>query len=169
MISTRKLSVQIPSGIRDGQAIRVSGEGEPGQNGGPRGDLYCYAKLATHPFLLRNDDDLVVRVPVSFAQAALGTKIEVPSLDGKKEVKIPSGTQHGAVLKIKSEGLPDLQTKRRGSLLVQILIEIPNKLTKQQEKLLRELAEIEDKAVTPERKKFLEKLKDYFASEEKRA
>ena len=169
IIRTRKLSVQIPAGIRDGQAIRVTGEGEPGQHGGPRGDLYCYAKLAVHPFLLRNDDDLVVRVPISFTQAALGAAVEVPSLDGKKEVEIPPGTQHGTVLKIKSEGLPDLQTKRRGSLLVQILIEIPDKLTKQQEKLLRELAEIEDKTVTPERKKFLDKLKDYFVSEEKQA
>jgi molecular chaperone DnaJ len=169
IIRTRKLSVQIPAGIRDGQAIRVTGEGEPGRHGGPRGDLYCYAKLAAHPFLLRNDDDLVVRVPISFTQAALGAAVEVPSLDGKKKVEIPPGTQHGTVLKIKSEGLPDLQTKRRGSLLVQILIEIPDKLTKQQENLLRELAEIEDKAVTPERKKFLDKLKDYFVSEEKQA
>lgn len=165
VIKKRTLSVKIPAGIRDGQAIRVTGEGEPGQRGGPRGDLYCYTKIQTHPFLLRNDDDLVVRIPISFSQAALGAMIDVPCLSGKKEISIPTGTQHGTVLKIKAEGLPNLQTSRRGSLLVQVLIEIPNKLNSQQEKLLRDFAKTEDKSVLPESNTFIEKLKKYFASE----
>ncbi|MBN1765706.1 MAG: molecular chaperone DnaJ, partial [Sedimentisphaerales bacterium] len=162
-IKKRLLSVKIPSGIIDGQAIRINGEGEPGQNGGPRGDLYCYVKIQSHPFLLRTDDDLVIRVPISFSQAALGSTIEVPSLDGPQEVTIPPGTQHGAILQIKDQGLPNLQSKRRGSLLVQILVEIPKKLNKEQKQLLREFARTEDKSVLPETKRFLEKLKDYFA------
>ncbi len=162
-IKKRSLTVRIPSGVRDGQAIRVSGEGEPGQNGGPRGDLYCYVKVEPHPFLLRNDDDLVVRVPVSFSQAALGATIEVPTLDGKEEINIPAGSQHGAVLQIKGQGLPELQSQKRGSLLVQILIEIPKKLNKEQEKLLREFAKLEDKIVLPESRGFLDRLKEYFA------
>jgi len=165
MVKNRTLSIKIPAGIRDGQAVRISGEGEPGQAGGPRGDLYCYVKVEPHPFLLRNDDDLVVRVPISFTQAALGAQIEVPSLNGRQQVVITPGTQHGAVLQIKGQGLPDLQTHRRGSLLVQVLVEIPRKINKSQKKLLRQFAETEDKAVLPESKGFFEKLKEHFAGE----
>lgn len=116
---------------------------------------------------MRNDDDLVVRVPISFSQAALGATLEVPSLDGRQEITIQPGTQHGTVLQVKGQGVPNLHSGRRGSLLVQVLIEIPKKLNKQQEKLLRDFAKTEDKTVLPESKKFLEKLKDYFAGESK--
>jgi len=166
-VKKRMLSVKIPAGVRDGQAIRVNNEGEPGQNGGPRGDLYCYVKIKSHPFLMRNDDDLVVRVPTGFSQAALGATLEVPSLDGRQEITIQPGTQHGTVLQVKGQGVPNLHSGRRGSLLVQVLIEIPKKLNKQQEKLLRDFAKTEDKTVLPESKKFLEKLKDYFAGDNK--
>lgn len=164
-VKKRILSVKVPPGIRDGQAVRVVGEGEPSQAHGTRGDLYCYVKVQSHPFLLRNDDDLVVRVPVSFTQAALGAKIDVPSLDGPQTVAIPPGTQHGTVLQIKQQGLPDLQSHRRGSLLVQVLVEIPGKLSKEQEKLLRQFAQTEDKSVLPESKGFFERVKEHFASE----
>lgn len=159
---SRRLSVKFPAGIAEGQAVRVTGEGEPGAMGGPRGDLYCYVRIIEDPIIMRQGDDLVVRVPVSFTQAALGAKIEVPSLSGKIEIDLPKGTQHGRVIEHKAMGLPNLRSGRRGSLMVQILIEIPEKLTKQQEKLLREYAETEHKEVMPERKKFLDKLKDYF-------
>jgi len=164
-IKTRMVSIKIPAGIRDGQAIRLSGEGEPGDNSGPRGDLYCYAKVKPHPFLLRNDDDLVIRVPIGFSQAALGTTIEVPTLSGSKQLEVPAGTQHGVVLQIKSEGLPDIRSGRRGSLLAQILVEIPKKLSKEQKRLLREFAETEDKTVLPESKGFFEKIKDYLGGQ----
>ncbi len=160
---TQKVSIKIPAGVRDGQAIRVSGEGEPGQRGGPRGDLYCYIKEKPHPFLIRNEDDLVIRLPIGFSQAALGAVVEVPSLSGREKLTIPAGTQHGTVLQIKGQGMPHLQTGRRGSLLVQILVEIPKKLSREQEKLLRQFAETEDKTVLPESKGFFDKLKDYFA------
>ena len=165
MIKSRTLSIKIPAGIRDGQAIRLTGEGEPGGNSGPRGDLYCYAKVKPHPFLLRNDDDLVIRVPISFSQAALGATIEVPSLSGKKQQEIPPGAQHGMVMQIKDEGLPDIRTGKRGLLLVQILVEIPKKLNKEQKRLLHEFAQTEDKSVLPESKGFFEKLRAHFAGE----
>ncbi|MBN1846229.1 MAG: molecular chaperone DnaJ [Sedimentisphaerales bacterium] len=165
MVKTRTLSIKIPAGIRDGQAIRLEGEGEPGSGGGPRGDLYCYVKIQPHPFLLRNDDDLVVRVPIGFSQAALGATIEVPSLSGRQTLEIPAGTQHGTVLQIKNEGLPDLRSGRRGALLVQVLVEIPKKLSKEQKRLLREFAQTEDKTVLPESKGFFERLKEHFAGQ----
>ncbi len=159
---SRRLSVKFPAGIAEGQAVRVTGEGEPGTLGGPRGDLYCYVRIVEDPIIMRQNDDLVVRVPVSFTQAALGAKIEVPSLNEKLEVDLPKGTQYGKVIEMKGMGLPNLRSGRRGSLMIQVLIEIPENLTKQQEKLLREYAETENKEVMPERKKFLDKLKDYF-------
>ena len=160
--TTRRLSVKFPAGIAEGQAVRVTGEGEPGSLGGSRGDLYCYVRIKEDPIIQRQDDDLIVRVPISFTQAALGATIEVPSLNGKIEVEVPKGTQYGKVIELKAQGLPNLRSGRRGALMVQVLIEIPEKLSKEQEKLLRDYAETEHKNVMPERKKFMEKLKEYF-------
>ncbi len=158
----RLVSVKIPAGVHEGQGVRVAGEGEPGFNGGPRGDLYCYVRLKEHPFLQRDGVDLIAAVPVGFTQAALGGVIEVPSLNGAKELKIPPGTQSGDIFRIKGQGLPDIRTKRNGDELVQILVEIPKKLNSQQEELLRKFAETEDKTVLPKSKGFFEKLKQYF-------
>ncbi len=158
----RKLTVKIPAGISEGQAVRVSGEGEPGHNGGPRGDLYCYVKIKPHPFLLRNENDLVARVPIGFTQAALGATIDVPTLEGKTSVEIPAGTQHGAVIQIKDQGLPGLRSHKRGSLLVQVLIEIPRKLTKEQRRLLEDFSRTEDARSLPESKGFFDKMKVFF-------
>jgi len=158
----RMVTVKIPAGVHEGQSVRVSGEGEPGFNGGPRGDLYCYVRLKEHPFLQRDGVDLIASVPIGFTQAALGGIVEVPSLNGMKELKIPAGTQYGDVFRIKGQGLPDLRSKRSGDELVQILVEIPKKLNSQQEELLRKFAETEDKIVLPKTKGFFEKLKEHF-------
>ena len=158
----RKVSIKIPAGVHEGQGIRVAGEGEPGRNNGPRGDLYCYVRVKTHPFLVRDGSNLVATVPISFTQAALGAVIEVPSLQGTKQLKIPAGTQYGNVFRIKGEGLPDLRTRRQGDELVQVTIEIPKNLTGKQKKLLTDFAESEDKKILPETKGFFEKLKKYF-------
>ena len=166
MAKTRILSVKIPPGISDGQAIRVTGEGEPGQQRGGRGDLYCYVKVKPHQFLQRSDDDLVVRVPISFSQAALGAEIEVPSLAGRQEVTVEAGTQHGTIVQMKGKGLPNIRSGRKGSLLVQFLIEIPKKLNKEQQKLLRQFAQTEDKSVLPQSKGFFEKVKEHFLGEQ---
>jgi len=158
----RTLSVKIPAGVHEGQGIRVTGEGEPGRHGGPRGDLYCYVRVRAHPFLMRDGNDLVSTVPVSFTQAALGATIEVPSLDGTRQFKIPPGTQHGSTFRIKGQGLPDLRTGRRGDELVRIMVEIPKRLSGEQERLLRSFAETEDRNAMPESSGFFEKLKKHF-------
>lgn len=158
----RLVNVKIPAGVHEGQSVRVTGEGEPGFNGGPRGDLYCYVKIKDHPFLERDGNNIIATVPIGFTQAALGGLIEVPSLNGTKELKVPSGTQPGDVFRIKGQGLPDIRTKRNGDELVQIMIEIPKKLNNEQEELLRKFAQTEDSTVLPKSRGFFDKLKQYF-------
>jgi len=162
MRKKRVLSVSIPPGVHEGQVVRVRGEGEPGENSGIRGDLRCYIRLQPHPFLTRHGNDLVCRVPIGIAQAALGGTVEVPTLAGKEQAVIPPGTQHGDTIRLKGRGLPDPRSRRKGDQIVQLLIEVPRKLTRRQEELLRELAETEDIDVLPVKKGFFEKLKDYF-------
>ncbi|MEJ2649771.1 MAG: DnaJ C-terminal domain-containing protein, partial [Sedimentisphaerales bacterium] len=145
-----------------GQAIRVAGEGEPGRGGGPHGDLYCYVRVKPHDFFERSGNDLSVVVPISFTQAALGTTVEVPTLDGKRKLKIPAGTQYGRILRIEGQGLPDIRTHRTGDLYVQILVETPTKLNSEQQDLLRKFAETENKNVSPKATSFFEKLKKHF-------
>ena len=159
----RVLTVHIPPGIRDGQAVRIRGEGEPGEDGTTRGDLHCYVSVAPHPFFERHQNDLVCRMPISFTQAALGAVVEVPTLEGKAELKIRRGSQHGQIFRLKGLGLPDVRGRGRGDELVQILIEVPRKLNKKQEELLRDYASTEDKSVLPESKGFLDKLMEYWS------
>lgn len=159
----RVLSVQIPAGIQDGQAVRVAGEGEPSENGGARGDLHVYVRVKPHMFFERHGHDLLCKVPISFTQAALGAKIEVPSLGGRVELKIPAGTQHGQMFRLAGKGLPSLRSSRAGDEIVQVWIEVPKKLNKKQEQLLREYAKSEDKTVLPESKSFFDKLSEFFS------
>jgi molecular chaperone DnaJ len=160
----RKVKVKIPAGVHEGQAVRMNGEGEPGKNKGPRGDLYCYVKIKEHPFLMRDNSNLIAVVPISFTQAALGASIDVPSLEGAKTLSIPAGTQYGDVFRIRNQGLPDMRTGRRGDELIRITIEIPRKLTDKQKEMLTKFAETEDKNVSPESSGFFEKLKNYFGN-----
>ncbi len=160
----RIVNVKIPAGVHEGQAIRVAGEGEPGRSGGPRGDLYCYVRVKPHEFLHRDGNNVVAVVPISFTEAALGTTIEVPSLNGAKQLKIPPGTQYGSIFRIKGQGLPDVRTGRNGDQLVQVVIETPAKLNAKQQELLREFAKTEDKSIYPQSRGFFEKLKRYFGS-----
>jgi len=162
----RTLRVKVPPGIHDGQAIRVSGEGEPGTMGGPRGDLHVVVRVAEHDLFLRDGDNLVMRMPVSFTQAALGATVQVPTLDGEHALKVKRGAQHGDVHRIADVGLPNLRTTRRGDLLVQLVIEIPRKLTDRQEELLREFAETEDKSVLPESHGVWDRIKSYLGMDE---
>lgn len=158
----RTVTVRIPAGLQDGQAVRVRGEGEPGPEGGVRGDLHCYVRIAAHPFLERHDSDLVCRMPISFTQAALGAKVEVPTLEGRAELTIPPGTQHGQLFRLAGLGLPDLRGGRRGDEIVQVLVEIPKKLDRKQEQLLREFASTEDRSVLPESRGFFDRVMDYL-------
>jgi len=158
----RILSVHIPPGVHDGQAIRLRGEGEPGR-GGSRGDLHCYVRIKEHPLLARQGNDLICQVPITFSQAALGGQVEVPTLNGPDTVEIPAGTQHGDVFTLRRRGLPDIRNRRPGDQLVQVVIEVPRRLTKRQSELLRQYAETEDTDVQPAKKSFLDKLADYFS------
>ncbi len=161
----RVLKVQIPAGIHDGQAIRVRGEGEPGAGGGPRGDLHVVVRVADHDLFTREQDHLVMQMPISFTQAALGAKVTVPTLDGQTEVTIPPGTQHGHILRLSGLGLPSLRSERRGDMAVIVKIEIPRKLTKEQDRLLREYAKTEKFDVLPENKGFWDKIKETLAGQ----
>lgn len=161
----RKLEVRIPPGVADGNVVRVPGEGEPGAQGGPRGDLHVLVRVAEHELFQRHGDDLIMRMPVSFSQAVLGANVRVPSLDGAQELTIPRGAQHGDTYRMRELGLPNLQTGRRGALVAQILIEIPKKLTEKQEQLMREYAESEQHDVLPHSRGFWDKIKHYLAGE----
>ena len=161
----RVVTVKIPAGVHEGQAVRIAGEGEAGENGAPAGDLHCYIAIKPHPIFTRHHNDIVCQVPISFTQAALGASIEVPTLKGKEQLEVPAGTQHGEVFKLKGKGLPDLRSYKNGDEIVQILIEIPRKLSERQKQLLREFATGEDGNVLPQRKSFVDKLKDVFTGE----
>ena len=160
----RTLSVKIPAGVHEGQGVRVAGEGEPGRNGGPHGDLYCYVRVRAHPFLMRDGNDLVCTVPISFTQAALGATIDVPALTGTRQLRVPPGAQYGNLFRIRGEGLPDLRTGQKGDELVRVTVEIPRRLSSDQEKLLRAFADTEDRQVMPESRGFFERLKQHFGN-----
>ncbi|MHC4680510.1 MAG: molecular chaperone DnaJ [Planctomycetota bacterium] len=160
----RAVSVKIPPGVHEGQGIRVASEGEPGRGGGPRGDLYCYVKIKPHEFLQRDGNDLIAVVPISFTQAALGATIDVPSINGTRQLKVPPGTQYGGIFRIKGEGLPDVRTHRTGDQLVQVTIETPTRLSAEQQDLLREFAKTENKRVSPKSVSFFEKLKKHLGN-----
>jgi molecular chaperone DnaJ len=159
----RVVTVKIPAGVHDGQAVRLRGEGEPSPSGTVRGDLHCHIRIRPHPFLVRNRNDLLFDLPLSFTQAALGTKVEAPTLKGKAEITIPPGVQHGELLRLSGQGLPDLRTGRQGDQIVRVLVEIPRRLNDNQRELLRQFAETEDTTVLPESKGFFDKLKEYLS------
>ncbi len=159
----RVVTVKIPAGIHDGQAVRIRDEGEAGEDGTQRGDLHCYVRVKPHTFLERHNNDLICRMPISLTQAALGANVDVPTLTGKAELKIPRGTQHGQLFRLNGLGLPDVRSARRGDELVQVIVEIPKKLNNEQEKLLRQFAATEDKSVMSESKRFFDKLVDYLS------
>ena len=117
-----------------------------------------------HPLFQRHGRDVICEVPISYSQAALGASIEVPTLDGRTEIEIPAGTQSGKVFKLGGRGMPDPRYRARGDLLVQVHVEVPQKLTAEHQEILRKLAELEQCDVTPARKSFFEKLKEYFHS-----
>ncbi len=156
--------VAIPAGIDDGMRVRIAGEGEPSPDGGPPGDLYCFVSVRNHRLFQRDGQHLILRMPITYSQAALGCKLEVPTLDGPHELKIPAGTESGEVFRLRGKGLSDPHGRgSKGDLHVQTFIEVPKKLTARQRELLTELAELEHANVTPHRKTFFETIKEYFS------
>jgi len=160
----RAVTIKVPPGVHEGQGIRVAGEGEPGRDSGPNGDLYVYVRIRPHEFLERDGNDLIAVVPISFTQAALGATIDVPSLDGTRQLKVPPGTQYGSLFRIRGQGLPDVRTGRTGDELVQVTVETPTNLNDRQEELLREFAQTENRNVSPKSKNFFERLKRHLGT-----
>jgi molecular chaperone DnaJ len=160
-----RLQVDVPSGVESGMWLQLRNQGELGDIGGPRGNLRIQVVVKKHPFFERRRNDLVCQVPISFAQAALGGVIEVPTLDGPEELEVPRGTQSGETLRLRGRGMPDIGGRARGDELVEVHVETPRHLTARQEELLRELAQIEHEQVSPRRRSFFEKLRDYFTEE----
>jgi molecular chaperone DnaJ len=165
----RTIDVNIPPGVDTGIRVRVPGEGEPGDPGAGRGDLFVVIHVREHSLFQRDGNHLICQVPITVSQAALGAEIDVPTLDGAIKHELPRGVQSGEVLRVSGQGMPSIRGGRRGDLLVQVVVETPRNLTKRQEELFRELAEIEKKNVSPERKGFLEKLKEFFSPAEETA
>lgn len=161
-----KIEVKVPAGIDNGMQLCLRGEGESGENGGPAGDLFVDIRVKDHPLFKRDGRNLMCDVPITFAQAALGTELDIPILTGKHHIQVPAGTQPGEVFRLKSQGMPDPHGGPRGDLLVQFHVEVPKKLNKKQEELLRQMAELDDKQVSPQRKTFFESLKTFFSKDE---
>ena len=160
---TNKIKVKVPAGVDAGQSVRVRGEGCVGYNGGPNGDLMVEIRIKHHPIFTRRDMDVYCEVPISFAQAALGAEIEVPTLDGKVKYEIPEGTQTGREFVLRDKGIPEVHNpRRRGSHRFTVVVETPTRLTKEQKELLRQLEDSLDKNDTPKIKKFFDTLKDFF-------
>ncbi len=158
---TQKIKVKIPAGVDNGQSVRVRGEGCVGANGGPNGDLLVEIYIKRHPIFTRQDTTVYCEVPISFAQAALGAEIQIPTLDGKVSYEIPEGTQTGTTFTLSGKGIPQVgNPRRRGDQRFTVVVETPTKLSKEQKELLRKLDE--GIAETPKRKKFFENLKDFF-------
>ena len=158
-----KISVTIPPGIDSDQAITLRGEGEPGEKGGPSGDLFVYITVRPHKLFKRRNYDIHCDIPITFGQAALGAEIEVPTLQGKVKYNIPEGTQTGTVFRLRNQGIQHLRSNSRGDLYVKVNIDVPKRMTEKQKELLRQYEEsIEDRDSFEERKSFFDKMKDVF-------
>jgi molecular chaperone DnaJ len=145
---SKKVAVKIPAGVDNGSRLRLTGEGESGAYGGPPGDLYVFIHVEPHNFFRRDNTDVICQVPISFIQAALGDKVEVPTLNGKKVLAIPKGTQPGEVFRFRGEGIPSLRNGHRGDQIIQVLVKTPTHLNKKQEALLKEFAKLESGKLT---------------------
>jgi molecular chaperone DnaJ len=155
-----KREVKVPAGVDNGTHIRLNGEGQPGINGGPQGDLYIALNVRSHKFFHRKEDDILLDLDINVAQATLGAQVEVPTVDGPAELSIPSGIQPGKVLRMRGKGVPHLRSSGRGDQLVLINVAIPGKLNAEQRKLFEQLAATMGTEVQPRESGFLDKLRE---------
>jgi molecular chaperone DnaJ len=151
----KKVSVKVPAGVDHGSRLRLTGEGEAGERGGPPGDLYVFIAVEPHEYFKRDNTDVFCQIELSFVQAALGDKIDVATLNGKKTLDIPKGTQPGDLFRLRGEGIPSLRNGRRGDQIIQTLIKTPTHMNKKQESLLREFAKLETGKLSNKLKKIL--------------
>lgn len=159
--ATPRVSVDIPAGVDSGMRLRLTGEGEPGENGGPRGDLYIFIEVEHDEMFEREGTTITCEVPISFPHAAIGTTIRVPTLFGEAELKVPPGTQSGALLRLRGLGLPDIHGYRQGDQIVRVRVETPVKLSRRQRELLEEFQETSDVKSYPLYHRFLDNLKRF--------
>ncbi len=155
------IEIQVPAGVEEGMRIRISGEGDAGDTGAPRGDLFVVIREVEHKVFQRSGPDVLTEVPFSFAQLALGDKVEIPTLRGRVTMSVPSGTQSGKVFRLRGQGLPHLNSGGRGDQLVRAFIDVPRKLSDRQKELLEGFQEIE--STSSGSKSFFEKIADYFS------
>ncbi|HKJ26654.1 MAG TPA: molecular chaperone DnaJ [Anaerolineales bacterium] len=158
----RKKMVEVPGGVDTGTRIRLTGEGQPGMNGGPNGDLYLALRVQEHKFFRRRDNDILLNLDVNIAQVTLGADVEVPTVDGPAVLSIPAGTQPGKVLRMRGKGVPYLRSDRRGDQLVVMNVVIPKRLEDDQRELMEQLAESLGTEVKPQERSFLDSLRDFF-------
>ncbi len=159
----QQIKVPIPAGIDDGMRIKLAGHGDAGERGGPPGDLFVYVHVKEHELFHREGDDVIIDLPVTFSEAALGVKKDIPTpLSGKCKVSIPEGTQSGKVLRVKGAGLPNVHGHGKGDLLIEVHVETPVQLSPEQKKLLEQFQELETPKNSPHKKGFFEKLKACF-------
>ncbi len=159
---TRKLEVNIPQGIDHGQSVSVRGQGEAGSKGGPAGDLLITVYIKKNPVFTREGTTVYVDVPITFVQASLGCEIEIPTIDGSVTQRIPEATQHGTKFRLKGKGIPYLRGNSRGDQIVRVIVEIPRSLSSRQREILEEFAKESNEKNYNQRKKFTDKIKDYF-------
>ena len=160
--SKKSLSLKIPAGVETGNRLKLNGEGEPGVQGGPPGDLYVVITVKDHPIFKREGQDILCETPISFSQAALGCELDVPTLDGKVNLKIPAGTQSGKIFRLPGKGIPALHGYGRGDELIVARVETPTKLTARQKELLEEFSREGGEDVHPLGKSFFDKVKELF-------
>jgi molecular chaperone DnaJ len=156
----RGLKVRVPAGVSDGSRLRLVGEGDAGDEGMPSGDLYVVTRVRRHPFFEREGNDLACEITISFTQAALGARIEVPTLGGTEVLKVPAGTQSGEIVRLKGHGVQDVSGRRKGDLFVKVLVRTPENLTKEQKALLAQLAQIRGENVESVDKSVVHKMKN---------
>lgn len=158
------VKVHIPAGVDTGMRLKMNGYGDAGQGGGPAGDLYVFINVEAHDIFEREGNDIILDLPVTFTEAALGCKRDVPALGSKAcRITIPEGTQNGKIFRVKGEGFPNVHGQGKGDLLVRVFVETPTKLTDRQKELLTEFQTMENPANTPKQRGFLDKIKDLFS------
>lgn len=162
VIRERKLEVKIPPGVDSGTRLRMSGEGEPGTRGGSYGDLYIYLNIIPHELFAREGNTLIYELPVSFAQLAMGTSVEIPTLDGKASLHIPEGTQPDKVFRMKGKGMPRLRGLGRGDLNVSLKLVVPKRLNREQKEALTQFSRLLGEDPTEESKGFMDRMREAF-------
>lgn len=158
-----RVKVHIPAGVDNGMRLKVNGYGDMGEGGGPSGDLYVFINVDAHPVFERQGDDIILELPIGFAEASLGSKKEMPTLFGQCRLTIPEGTQSGKVFRVKGEGFPNVHGRGKGDLLVRVVVETPTHLSEKQKEMLREFGKTEGIDNLPHKKSFLNKIKSFFS------